>query len=152
MPKLSEHLFSDQGPNKCKRIAPPDITVALTVPTRTEAQQAQKNTKPTQGILFGNEQTQQVGAVTQWRQLKWTEQVTASLAKRKTHLHFNLKCQTNMHSFALKGIPIIEQTDRQGIFLCLNYFPLVKNVYYAKWKFQDKSSLLGPFRFCLRDR
>lgn len=42
-----------------------------------------KNTKPTQGILFGNEQIQQVGAVTQWRQLKWTEQVTASLEKGK---------------------------------------------------------------------
>lgn len=46
-----------------------------------------------------------------------------------------------MHSFALKGIPIIEQTDRQGIFLCLTYFPLVKNVYYVKWKFQEAPSL-----------
>lgn len=34
---------------------------------------------------------------------------------KRTHLHFNLKCQANMHSFALKGIPIIEQTDRPGI-------------------------------------
>lgn len=34
---------------------------------------------------------------------------------KRTHLHFNLECQANMHSFALKGIPIIEQTDRPGI-------------------------------------
>lgn len=42
-----------------------------------------KHTKPTQGILFGNERIRQVGAVTQWRQLKWTKQVTASLEKGK---------------------------------------------------------------------
>lgn len=34
---------------------------------------------------------------------------------KRTHLHFNLECQANMHSFALKGIPIIEQTDRPRI-------------------------------------
>lgn len=32
---------------------------------------------------------------------------------KRTHLHFNLECQANMHSFALKGIPIIEQIGQE---------------------------------------
>lgn len=42
---------------------------------------------------------------------------------KRTHLHFNLKCQANMHSFALKSIPIIEQTDRPGI----SFFSLISH-------------------------
>lgn len=68
--------------------------------------------KPTQGIfLSGNQEIWQVGAVSTAEMNKTSD----SKFIKRTHLYFNLKCQTSMHSFALKSIPIIKQTDRRRI-------------------------------------
>lgn len=98
---------------------------ALTMPSRTKPNsRATKCSKNPNGNTHtpethtGNSFWQAGDAASQCSDAVSTaEMSTTSDSKfiKRTHLHFNLKCQANMHSFALKGIPIIEQTDRPGI-------------------------------------
>lgn len=73
----------------------------------------------------------------------------------RTHLHFNLKCQANMHSFALKGIPIIKQTDRQGISFVLLISHWTKMSIGPSGNFKKKVKsfwITEPTDFCLHVR
>lgn len=63
---------------------------------------------------------------------------------KRTHLHFNLKCQANMHSFALKGIPIIEQTDRPGISFVLLISHWTKMSIMPSGNFKESQVVFGP--------
>lgn len=110
--------------NELWRITLSGITVTLTMPTRTKpnsrATKGSKTQKEThkQKTHTGNSFWQPGDTASRCSDAASTaEMSTTSDSKfiKRTHLHFNLKCQANMHSFALKGIPIIEQTDRPGI-------------------------------------
>lgn len=152
MCKCSEHLFSDHElSNECERIALSDTTVTLTMPTRTsptpEAPSVKNPKTHTSKIHTRHFPFWQLGDTASWRSdaVNTAEMNKTSDSKfiKRTHLHFNLKCQTNMHSFALKSIPIIKQTDRQRIAFVFLISHWTKMSIMLSGNFK-RSSLLEP--------